>query len=86
MWRRSSPRLGTLYVARGAALLLSGGSTFPNLVGNPEFGTQGFGWLGAERILGLPISVWLLVVLALVTAYVARFTPLGPPCLRGRRQ
>ena len=69
--------LGTLYVARGSALLLSGGSTFPNLVGDAALGTQGFGWLGSARIVGLPISVWLLVVLALVMAYVARFTPLG---------
>ena len=28
--------LGTLYVARGAALLSSDGRTFPNLVGNPD--------------------------------------------------
>ena len=34
--------LGMLYVARGAALLLSNGATFPNLVGNPELGNQGF--------------------------------------------
>ena len=69
--------LGTLYVARGAALLLSGGSTFPNLVGDATLGTQGFGWLGSARLLGLPVSVWLLILVALVAAYVARFTPLG---------
>jgi erythritol transport system permease protein len=69
--------LGTLYVARGAALLSSDGRTFPNLVGNPELGNTGFGYLGAGRILGLPVSVWLLIVVALAAAYIARYTPLG---------
>jgi erythritol transport system permease protein len=69
--------LGTLYVARGVALLASDGGTFPNLVGKAEYGTTGFGWLGAGRILGLPVSIWILVVLALAAAYLARYTPLG---------
>jgi erythritol transport system permease protein len=69
--------LGTLYVARGVALLSSDGRTFPNLVGNPELGNTGFGYLGAGRILGLPVSVWLLIVVALAAAYLARYTPLG---------
>jgi len=69
--------LGTLYVARGVALLSSDGRTFPNLVGNPELGNTGFGYLGAGRILGLPVSVWLLIVVALGAAYLARYTPLG---------
>ncbi len=69
--------LGTLYVARGVALLSSDGRTFPNLVGNPELGNTGFGYLGAGRILGLPVSVWLLIVVALGATYLARYTPLG---------
>src|SRR4029453_9879870 len=69
--------LGTLYVSRGAALLSSDGRTFPNLVGKPELGNTGYGYLGAGRILGLPVSVWLLIVVALAAAYLARFTPLG---------
>jgi erythritol transport system permease protein len=69
--------LGTLYVARGVALLSSDGRTFPNLVGNSELGNTGFGYLGAGRILGLPVSVWLLIVVALIAAYIARYTPLG---------
>ncbi|TIX45371.1 MAG: ABC transporter permease, partial [Mesorhizobium sp.] len=44
--------LGVLYVARGLALLSSDGRTFPNLVGKPELGTTGFGFLGAGRLLG----------------------------------
>jgi len=69
--------LGTLYVARGLALLSSDGRTFPNLVGKPEFGTTGYDILGTGRLLGLPLSIWILVVVALAAAYLARFTPLG---------
>ncbi|MER9327275.1 ABC transporter permease [Mesorhizobium sp. M0488] len=69
--------LGVLYVARGLALLSSDGRTFPNLVGKPELGTTGFGFLGAGRLLGLPVSIWILIVVALGTAYLARYTPLG---------
>jgi erythritol transport system permease protein len=69
--------LGTLYIARGAALLLSDGATFPNLVGKEEFGTTGYGFLGAGRLLGLPVAIWILIVVALGAAYFARFTPLG---------
>jgi erythritol transport system permease protein len=69
--------LGTLYMARGAALLYSDGQTLPNLVGKPELGNEGFGFLGAGYILGLPTSVWLLIAVALAAAYFARFVPLG---------
>ena len=69
--------LGTLYVARGAGAAVSDGSTFPNLVGKPDFGTTGYGFLGAGRLLGLPVSIWLLILVALAAAYFARFTPLG---------
>lgn len=69
--------LGMLYVARGAALLISGGSTFSNLVGDPRLGNTGFPFLGSGRILGLPASIVALVVFALVAAYVAARTPFG---------
>lgn len=69
--------LGTLYVARGLGLLSSDGSTFPNLVGKPDLGNTGFGFLGAGRLIGIPVSIWILVVVALGAAYVARYTPLG---------
>ncbi|MCB0181037.1 MAG: ABC transporter permease, partial [Anaerolineae bacterium] len=39
--------LGMLYVARGLALLRSDGNTYPNLVGKPEFGNEGFPALGS---------------------------------------
>lgn len=69
--------LGTLYVARGIALLSSDGATFPNLVGNPDHGTTGFPALGAGSLAGIPYSIWILIVLSLVAAYIAARTPLG---------
>lgn len=69
--------LGTLYVARGAALLLSGGATFPNLVGHPSLGNTGFPALGSSAFLGLPYPIWVMLVLAAVGAFVARMTPFG---------
>ncbi len=69
--------LGTLYIARGLALLSSDGATFPNLVGKVELGTTGYGVLGAGRLLGLPVVIWILVAVALAAAYLARYTPLG---------
>jgi len=69
--------LGVLYVARGAALLSSNGDTFSNLVGRPELGNQGFPFLGAGTILGLPVVIWGMIVLGLIAAYAATRTPLG---------
>jgi erythritol transport system permease protein len=69
--------LGLLYVARGAALLISNGSTFPNLVGSIDHGNQGFPMLGGGSILGVPAPVLILAVLAAIAAFVARSTPFG---------
>lgn len=69
--------LGTLYIARGAALLMSEGRTFPNLAGTPEHANQGFDVLGSGRFLDLPYSVWALIILAFAANYLSRSTPLG---------
>ncbi|RJL20418.1 ABC transporter permease [Paracoccus siganidrum] len=69
--------LGTLYVCRGAAMLFSDGRTFPNLTGNPEYGSHTFRLIGAGSFLGLPISIWMLIAVAVVAAYISRRTPLG---------
>ena len=69
--------LGTLYIARGAALLSSDGRTFPNLGGTAEFGTASFPLIGSGNVLGLPVMIWLLVAVALGAHYVSRRTPLG---------
>ena len=69
--------LGTLYAARGAALLLSNGETFANLVGRPAFHNTGFPVLGAGMVGGVPVSVLLLVATGLVAAYAAGRTIFG---------
>ena len=69
--------LGTLYIARGAALLSSGGRTFPNLSGNPDYGSDSFPAIGAGDFLGLPVQIWMLIAVGLVAAYIAKRTPLG---------
>ncbi len=69
--------LGTLYVARGAALLISNGRTFPNLVGSPDRGNTGFPILGAGEFLNIPLSIYAMAIFALVAAYVAARTPFG---------
>ncbi|MEN8906821.1 MAG: ABC transporter permease [Clostridiales bacterium] len=69
--------LGTMYVARGAALLRSGGETFPNLSGKSELGNTGFELLGAGTFLNIPYSIWIMVLLIFLAIYVTKKTPLG---------
>ena len=54
--------LGTMYIARGAALLISDGSTFPRLQGEEELGNTGFSFLGLGAPLGIPTSIWVMVI------------------------
>ena len=60
--------LGVMYVARGVALLMTNGLTYNSLSGHKDLGNTGFEWLGFNRLAGVPISVIVLAVLALVTA------------------
>ena len=69
--------LGTMYVCRGAAMLRSSGKTFPNLQGKAHLGNTGFPILGAGRVLGIPISVWLMIVLVIVGVYLSKKTAFG---------
>jgi erythritol transport system permease protein len=69
--------LGTLYIARGAALLLSNGKTFPNLAGQAARGNTGFPMLGQSFLLGIPLPVWIMLVLFALAAVVAAKTPFG---------
>jgi erythritol transport system permease protein len=69
--------LGTLYVARGAALLSSDGRTFPNLSGSAEYGTDSFPIIGAGMVFGLPVMIWLLIAVGFLAHYISRRTPLG---------
>jgi erythritol transport system permease protein len=69
--------LGTLYMARGFALLRNKGATFPNLIGKPELHNTGFEKLGANNLLGLPYSIWIMIALALIAMFIAAKTPFG---------
>jgi erythritol transport system permease protein len=69
--------LGMLYVARGMALLLNNGYTFANLVGRPEYNNTGFPQLGAGEMINVNWSIWIMVVYAVVAAFVASRTPFG---------
>jgi erythritol transport system permease protein len=69
--------LGTLYIARGAALLISNGSTYPKLAGDPELGNTGFLLIGGGRPLGIPMAIWILLVFGVIALFVLRRTPFG---------
>lgn len=69
--------LGMLYVARGAALLITDGRTFPKLQGSPELGNTGFNLIGNAAPLGVPMAVWVMLVIAAVAAFVLGKTAFG---------
>ncbi|WP_421906196.1 ABC transporter permease [Mameliella sp.] len=69
--------LGSLYVARGVALLMTNGLTFNNLSGNESLGNTGFDWLGFNRIGGVPIGVIILAVVAIAAGLLLSRTAFG---------
>jgi erythritol transport system permease protein len=69
--------LGTLYIARGAALLISNGATFPNLGGDAARQNTGFLALGQATLFNIPLPVWIMIALAIVASVVASKTPFG---------
>jgi erythritol transport system permease protein len=69
--------LGTLYVARGTALLISGGKTFPSLGGMVSRRNTGFPAFGQSFLLGLPLPVWMMLILFAFVLLIAVKTPLG---------
>ena len=69
--------LGTLYIARGAALLISDGATFPRLQGDPDLGNTGFSFLGTGRPLGIPTAIWIMILFAVVITIMVTRTPFG---------
>src|SRR5215218_2657293 len=69
--------LGMLYIARGAALLISNGSTYPRLGGDPALGNTGYGSIGGGRLLGVPNGIWIMILFALIAVLVLRRTPYG---------
>ncbi|WP_274424754.1 ABC transporter permease [Chelativorans sp. YIM 93263] len=69
--------LGLLYVARGVALLMTNGLTYNNLDGSPELGNTGFEWLGFNRLLGVPIGVIVLALVAIACSLMLNRSALG---------
>ncbi|MCQ8239355.1 ABC transporter permease [Rhizosaccharibacter radicis] len=69
--------LGVMYVARGAALLITNGLTYNNLGGKPALGNTGFDWLGFNHVFSVPIGVIVLAVIAIVANVVLARTAFG---------
>jgi erythritol transport system permease protein len=69
--------LGTLYIARGAALLISNGKTFPELGGVGARGNTGFPAFGQSFILHISTPVWMMLALFAIAWVVAAKTPFG---------
>lgn len=69
--------LGVMYVARGVALLITNGLTYNNLGGSAALGNTGFNWLGFNRLLGVPIGVVVLAVIAISGHIVLSRTAFG---------
>lgn len=69
--------LGTMYVARGIALLMTNGLTYNQLDGKKALGNTGFEWLGFNRLGGIPISVIVLVTVSIICGVVISRTAFG---------
>lgn len=60
--------LGTMYVVRGIAQLSTNGLTVNKLGGKEELGNTGFDWLGFNSLFGLPIGIWVMIIVAIVVS------------------
>lgn len=69
--------LGTMYMARGLALILSNGVTYSHLGGNSAIGNDGFLTIGSARPLGIPTGIWIMVVFAVVIWLITARMPFG---------
>lgn len=68
--------LGTMYIARGIAMLHSNGATYSNIVGNEALGNTGIDFF-ATRLMGIPVGAIILVVIALIAAFLLNKTTFG---------
>ncbi len=70
--------LGMLYVARGLTQVLLNGQNITNELSGQEYlGNTGFFDVFASRPLGLPISAWVMIILAVVFSILLTRTPFG---------
>ena len=68
--------LGTMYIARGFAMLHSSGATYSNIIGNEALGNVGFTFFGS-RLMGIPIGAIVLAVIAIVAGILLKKTTFG---------
>ncbi len=68
--------LGTLYIARGLAMLMNNGATFTNFA-DPKLGEPAFVKLGSEKLLALPYSIWIMAVMGVIAVFLTMKTPFG---------
>lgn len=69
--------LGTLYVVRGLAELMTNGLTIDSLNGHGALGNTGFNWLGFNSILGIPVGVYVMVAVAVIASVTLNRTVFG---------
>ena len=69
--------LGTLYVARGFALLSSDGAHVSEPCRQRRARHDRLSISRRGLILGIPVSIWLLIIVGCAAAYIAARTPLG---------
>ncbi|PYG51819.1 monosaccharide ABC transporter membrane protein (CUT2 family) [Pantoea sp. AG1095] len=69
--------LGTMYVARGIALLITNGLTYNKLSGSEALGNTGFDWLGFNRLFNIPVGVLVLGVVALACGFLLSRSAFG---------
>ena len=72
--------LGMLMAARGLAGLITGGMTFPHLLGKEELGNTGFRELGTGQLFGVDFLPWATVIFllfAVVAWFITTRTPFG---------
>lgn len=68
--------LGTMYIARGFAMLHSSGATYSNILGHEALGNVGFTFFGG-RIAGIPVGAIILVVIAVIAGILLKRTTFG---------
>jgi erythritol transport system permease protein len=69
--------LGMLYVARGIALLITGGGSFIGLDGDPAHGNTGFAYVGTARWFDLPVQIFVMAAIGLLGIFIASRTIFG---------
>ena len=68
--------LGTMYIARGFAMLHSSGATYSNILGHDALGNVGFTFFGG-RLAGIPVGAIILAVIAIIAAILLKRTVFG---------